>query len=187
MTDGLCQCGCGQPAPVAKRTVRSRGRIKDQPMKFIRGHNSVGMTRSKPYKKERYRIEDRGYATPCWLWLLKMTSAGYGYTRVHGKGQSAHRFYYEQAKGPIPAGLQIDHLCGVRACVNPDHMEVVTPMENTRRNRGTKLSLERARDIHSIATTTGLSSYRIAEMFGVSRQTVDLIRKNGADGPRRPR
>lgn len=183
--DGLCQCGCGQPAPIAARTVRSRGRIKGQPMRFIRGHNSTGMTRSKPYKSDRYREEDKGFKSKCWIWQLKGHKAtGYGMVRAGGKDMLAHRYYYEQAKGPIPAGFQIDHLCRNRLCVNPDHLEAVTPKENTRRSQAAKLSLTQARMIETL-TKSGFSNAEIGRMFAVTRETVRLIGARGADRTRR--
>jgi hypothetical protein len=148
------------------------------------------MDRSGP-RTTHYVEEDRGHSTTCWTWQLSKIvptargGGGYGKVRVKGRDLLAHRFYYEKAKGPIPDGLQLDHLCRNRDCVNPDHMEPVTPLENSRRGNFTKLSTEQAREIERLAAT-GLSSYKIAPMFGVSRQTVDLIRKNGADAPRRP-
>lgn len=64
----------------------------------------------------------------CWLWL-GAEQRGYGYI-----GRTpAHRRAYETFVGPIPAGLHIDHLCSVRACVNPAHLEPVTQEENNRR------------------------------------------------------
>jgi hypothetical protein len=159
-------------------------------MRFIRGHNNAGMDRSGA-RKTHYFEEERGYDTPCWTWQLIKTQpgkgglGGYGKITVKGKNFLAHRWYYEQAHGPIPEGLQLDHLCQNRDCVNPDHMEPVTPLENTRRSRSSKLTLEQAQEIERLAQS-GLSSYKIAPRFGVTRQTVDLIRKNGADGPRIP-
>ena len=67
----------------------------------------------------------------CWLWTGSKNN-GYGYFRA-GKHVLVHRYAYELLKGEIPEGLHIDHLCRVRNCVNPDHLEPVTLAENNRR------------------------------------------------------
>jgi hypothetical protein len=70
----------------------------------------------------------------CWLWSAYVDPSGYGkFTAVVGVSVYAHRWSYEFLVGPIPDGLVIDHLCRVRNCVNPDHLEPVTSAENTRR------------------------------------------------------
>jgi hypothetical protein len=68
----------------------------------------------------------------CWLWC-GATVRGYGTYMKQGAAFIAHRYAYEQLVGPIPAGLDLDHLCRVRACVNPAHLEPVTRGENLRR------------------------------------------------------
>lgn len=76
------------------------------------------------------RILDRVVAGPggCWIWTGGLSS---GYGRI--RGLYNHRVTWESMRGPIPAGMHIDHLCRETRCCNPAHLEVVTPAENTRR------------------------------------------------------
>lgn len=71
---------------------------------------------------------------PCMLWEGATQSKGYGSVTNH-KGSSVliHRKVWEESRGPIPDGMTIDHLCRQKTCINPDHMEVVTRAENSRR------------------------------------------------------
>lgn len=68
----------------------------------------------------------------CWLWTAYLRR-GYGKIKISNRTVLAHRFAYEMLVGPIPDGLQLDHLCRVRNCVNPAHLEPVTSRENTLR------------------------------------------------------
>jgi HNH endonuclease len=72
----------------------------------------------------------------CWPWLGYINGDGYGRVAWHRRSTQAHRVVYELLVGPIPEGLQIDHLCRVRHCVNPGHMEPVSQAENLRRGAG---------------------------------------------------
>lgn len=78
-----------------------------------------------------YTVAESG----CWLWTGTLNRWGYGKTSYRSVHISAHRLSYLLSKGQIPEGLQIDHLCGVRNCINPAHLEAVTPLENTLRAR----------------------------------------------------
>jgi hypothetical protein len=80
----------------------------------------------------------------CWIWTSALNGQGYGHLGWSENGKQvtrgAHRFSYELHKGQIPTGLTIDHLCYVRNCVKPEHLEAVTHEENLSRARGRKLA-----------------------------------------------
>lgn len=83
------------------------------------------------------RLMNRTMADPsgCWLWIGSTNPKGYGHIwdeRRRGV-YAVHRIVWEHCHGPIPDGLEVDHLCRVRNCVNPDHLEVVDHAANVRR------------------------------------------------------
>lgn len=88
--------------------------------------------------KPKLYVDDNG----CWVFTGALTGHGYGHVRVGRRGEgmkSTHRAMYEHHVGPIPEGLELDHLCRNRACCNPAHLEPVTTGENIRRgNTGKK-------------------------------------------------
>ncbi len=69
----------------------------------------------------------------CWLWTGAENGRGYGTFWSEGMVVRAHRWAYGHLAGPIPDGLDLDHLCRVKSCVNPDHLEPVTHRVNVRR------------------------------------------------------
>lgn len=75
------------------------------------------------------KIDENG----CWIWQKSLQKDGYGQISVKGRMKLAHRVSYELQVGPIPRELELDHLCRVRSCVNPAHLEPVTSRENTLR------------------------------------------------------
>lgn len=81
----------------------------------------------------------------CWLWTAYRGQDGYGRFKVDQRAVLAHRFAYEALVGPIPEGLDIDHLCRVRQCVNPKHLEAVTRHENLIRGKTTLTALNTAK------------------------------------------
>src|SRR5215471_14956809 len=74
--------------------------------------------------------------THCWLWQRAINVDGYGSAKMAGKTQAIHRLVYQWLVGPIPDDLVVDHLCRTRHCVNPEHLEAVTAIENVLRGNG---------------------------------------------------
>ena len=77
--------------------------------------------------------EKTEYTSTCWIWKGAINRSGYGRLRADGVDTYAHRAALAIAGVKIPPGMVVDHLCYVRTCVNPAHLEVVTPGENTAR------------------------------------------------------
>jgi hypothetical protein len=79
------------------------------------------------------KVDKASDSNGCWLWTASIKTTGYGQIKGGDKMLLAHRVAYELVNGPIPVGMSIDHLCRVRSCVNPEHLEVVSMAENVRR------------------------------------------------------
>lgn len=116
----MCMCGCGRSTALAKES--RRGYKRGEPMLFIRGHQSRGGL--------AWAERDCGYDTPCWVWANSLSSHGYGRVQRDGEWHMAHRYVYEDRVGAIPAGCDVHHLCGIKACVNPEHLQAVTRREH---------------------------------------------------------
>jgi hypothetical protein len=78
-----------------------------------------------------YAINESG----CWIWQLRTDRDGYGQVRANGVSWRAHRWSWTVAFGPIPEGLDVDHLCFVPSCINPTHLRLLTPTENSQNHR----------------------------------------------------
>jgi hypothetical protein len=83
---------------------------------------------------------------------------------------------YEHTYGPIPADLEIDHLCKVKACVNPDHLEAVTHAVNIQRRTWNKLDASKVACIKRLLTEGQCEQKDIARQFGVSEATINEIK-----------
>jgi hypothetical protein len=153
---GFCECGCG--GETAKRFLP---------------HHHQRTTRA------GYVEEDRGFDTPCWIWQTAAREAGYAIT-TRGRW---HRLMYEEHRGQIPDGLVLDHLCRVKSCVNPDHLEPVTQITNCRRGRQAKLTEDDVREIRGILRDARQGRRKmpngtlppLAERYGVSLEAIKDI------------
>lgn len=117
----LCECGCGQPTPIAPRTRSSRGQIKGQPLRFINGHNSRLLTPEEQRRRNAFR--DPG--------LERYTGSRANYIKLLGRHM--HRVIAEQMLGrPLQKGEIVHHKDGDKWNNDPSNLEIMTQAEHAR-------------------------------------------------------
>lgn len=124
------------------RKHHSRGWCKPHYYRWWRTGHPDGMSNN-PVRRFWLRVDQNGPIPayrpdlgPCWVWTGPLVTGGYAQFYTDGRKVQAHRWLYGQENGPLPKHLHLDHLCRVRHCVRPSHVEPVTQGENNRRGFG---------------------------------------------------
>jgi hypothetical protein len=125
--------------------------------------------------------------TKCWNWTAAKYMTGYGHFSYGGSGKPAHRVSYELHNGPIPVGFLVCHRCDNRACINPDHLFLGTPADNTadmmskKRNRHPRgpdagRAILTEADVLAIRSDTKSTQKALGEQFGIGPRQIGYIR-----------
>lgn len=171
----LCACGCGQSTRLAPYTRPSKGWVKGEPIRFIRGHQG----HREPDAVRFWRNVNK---TPgCWLWMGSVRANWYGAFSVRHRSFSAHRWSWSEAHGPIPPGMCVLHRCDTPRCVRPDHLFLGTIADNNHdmiakgryvpRKKGTWLAADKVLAIRD-GLAAGLSTRAVAKRVGVGKTLV---------------
>jgi hypothetical protein len=134
-----------------------------------------------PAGQERFNtkfVED--WSRGCWLWTGSIGKIdGYAQFRANGRTRKAHIVRYEQEFGPVPKGLELDHLCRCRHCVNPYHLEIVTRRVNLSRskNAGAYALLTGRCQYGHVRTADNITSSRACKICKIEQQRARRTRR----------
>jgi hypothetical protein len=159
----LCLCGCGQPAPIARRACPRQSIRRGDQLRYVSGHN-----RRQPPDLSRFIVTPAG----CHEWTGPRNRKGYGRIQVAGRHRGAHAVAWEAVHGPVPPGIHVDHKCLNRPCINVEHLRLLTPLGNNQAKTAPKLTVEAADMIRASATPV----VQLARQLGLSHQYVSDVR-----------
>lgn len=135
---------------------------------------SIADGRFVKYEGPRWEVDE---LTGCWNWLLCKNDKGYGWAwNPHKKkAEAVYVTNYELSFGKIAPGLELDHLCRNRGCVNPFHLEAVLSKINTRRGKKAKLTQEQVDQIRNEFTGQYGEGVGLMKKFGIGRTQLTRI------------
>lgn len=179
-TTKLCECGCGQTAPLAPQTSKKRGWVKGQPLRFAHGHN-----RRRSAVERFWEKVNKDAPNGCWEWTGSQHDFGYGSIYVNNKMMLTHRFSYELHNGPIPPNMFCCHTCDNPRCCNPQHLFLGSNNDNVsdmikkgRDSRGTgsaKLTEAQVIEIRQKYAQGSVTHMELASEYGLDRSSVSSI------------
>ena len=187
MPGGLCQCGCGSPTTIVRRSHASRGLRKGEPRRYLPKHHSR-MTMTDTIARFWSKVQK---GPGCWEWQTYRDEDGYGQFYFRGRTRSAHRIAWEITYGPIANGLWVLHECDNPPCVRPDHLYLGTATDNNRdtvnrgrhvtpdcrgeRNHSVKLTVAQVVEIRTTFAQGGCTQQQLADAYSVDHRTVSAI------------
>lgn len=188
---GYCQCGCGQKTRLAPQTVRNKGLVKGEPLRYVRNHQPKG-PKIKPIAERFWaKVNIPDDHEKCWEWQGSKDGNGYGSLIIRKKmiqvRLTTHRISWEIAYGEIPEGLCVCHKCDNRKCVNPNHLFLGTNLDNIRdkiqkgrqpvgeKVPNHKLTSEQVRLIRQEYASGQKGQRKLAKEFGVDKTTIKNI------------
>jgi hypothetical protein len=183
---GLCCCGCGEKTNLASHDDARYGSVRGEPNRYIHGHGTRNNWTALPMTF--WLHVNQNDLDGCWLWTGAVTGDGYGGITIEGRRFRVHRIAWELAnERKIPDGLIVRHLCHVRLCCRPDHLELGTDWDNsqdmTKANRQAKgeeipqhiLTEKQVLEVLALLDAK-YEQKQIAREFNVSEATISMIK-----------
>lgn len=160
MKPKICACGCGRI-------------VTDIRLNYCRGHSPKKRARRSDWLGiHRYTVNPK---TSCWEWTGPKNKFGYGIVQIsNGKSQCAHIAMYNEKVGPVPDGLELDHIvCNNKGCINPEHVIPTTCLANSRRANAT-VTVEQVKEIKALLGF-GFTRTDIAKKLNISYSVIAHI------------